>query len=61
VEIAGNVAKQSPATPSQTEVFMGTLLKAANPSPATPLVSRLPNAARAKGAARLDFAGFKSE
>jgi hypothetical protein len=40
---------------------MGTLLKAANPSPGTPPVSRLLNAARTKAAALLDFAGFKSE
>jgi hypothetical protein len=40
---------------------MGTLLKAANPSPATPPVSTLPNAARAKTAALRDFAGLKSE
>jgi hypothetical protein len=40
---------------------METLLKAANPSPATPPVSTLPNAARARAAVSLDFAGFKSE
>jgi hypothetical protein len=40
---------------------MGTLLKTTNPSPATPPVSTLPNAARARAAALLDFAGFKSE
>src|ERR1700692_3406173 len=40
---------------------MGTLLKAANPSPAMPPVSTLPNAARTRAAALVDFAGFKSE
>jgi hypothetical protein len=40
---------------------MGTLLKAANPSPATPPVSTLPNAARAEAAALVDFAELKTE
>jgi hypothetical protein len=40
---------------------MGTLLKAANPSPAMPPVSTLPNAARARTTVPPDFAGFKSK